>query len=361
MNRRLVTVALAGRSYPIHLGRDLLGSQDLYPPSLLAGRGIIVSNETVAPLYLDRVQRALPRALPTHLLPDGEKYKSLQQLEAVLETMLRLRLGRDAVVIALGGGVIGDLAGLAAALYQRGVGLVQIPTTLLAQVDSSVGGKTAVNHPLGKNMIGAFHQPLAVITDLATLDTLPQREYLAGMAEIIKYGLIGDAAFADWLWTNRSGLLSRDHSLLADAIERSCQHKARVVAADETEQGQRALLNLGHSFGHAIESHLRYEDWLHGEAVAAGMCLAADLSWRHGWLNEAKRDQIIRLVEAYSLPTQPPAGLAAARMLDLMQGDKKAAAGRVRLVLLREIGNAFLTGDYQDEQLMATLTSHTVE
>lgn len=355
MNRISLDVDIPGKRYAIQLGKNILNDAAAYPQSILSARCLIVSNETVAPLYLDAVRGVLAHEPLVHILPDGEQYKSMEQLNLVLETMLRARLGRDACVIALGGGVVGDLAGFAAAIYQRGVRLLQIPTTLLSQVDSSVGGKTAVNHPLGKNMIGAFHQPDGVITDLATLDTLPEREFKAGVAEVIKYGLIGDADFFAWLESNMPALLARDADALAYAIASSCRHKARVVAADEKEQGHRALLNLGHTFGHAIEAHQRYLGLLHGEAVAVGMCMAADLSWRHGWIDSAARDRVMACVRAAGLPTEPPSGLAADVMLDLMQGDKKVAAGRVRLVLLDAIGQARLVSDYDDGLLTETL------
>ena len=341
-----IPVEVPGHHYNIYLGRDVLADGRLYPADARAGRGIIVSNDTVAPLYLETVKRALGCELPTHILPDGERFKSMEQLDRLLETMLRQHLGRDAIVLALGGGVVGDLAGFAAAIYQRGVRFVQLPTTLLAQVDSSVGGKTAVNHPLGKNMIGAFHQPELVIADIATLDTLPDRELRAGLSEVIKYALLGDAGFVDWLEDQRPALLARDQNALAAAIARCCAHKARIVAADEKERGRRALLNLGHTFGHAIEAHLRYEGGLHGEAVAAGMAMAADLSCRHGWISADQRARITALIDAFGLPVAPPPGLDAERMRALMQGDKKVAAGQLRLVLLKAIGEAVLCADF---------------
>ncbi len=350
-----VEVAIPGKVYPIHLGKHMLAQASLYPADAQAGRCFVVSNETVAPLYLGQVQAALGTDLPVHILPDGERYKSMDSLNAILDQMLRLKLGRDTCMVALGGGVVGDLAGFAAAIYQRGISLVQIPTTLLSQVDSSVGGKTAVNHPMGKNLIGAFHQPDCVITDLATLDSLPEREFKAGMAEVIKYGLLGDADFIAWLETHMPALLARDADLLAQAIARSCQHKADVVAADEREKGQRALLNLGHTFGHAIEAHLQYRDWLHGEAVAVGMLMAADLSQRHGWLEPTDVERVHKLLLASGLPVAVPEDLSAQRMFELMQGDKKAAAGRVRLVLYQALGETRLRSDYDDALLLQTL------
>ncbi len=350
-----VTVQLPDRRYPIHIGRGLISNSALYPANVREGRLIVVSNVTVAPLYLPRLRQALDHEPLVHLLPDGEQYKSLDELERLLDLMLEKRLGRDSTVVALGGGVVGDLAGFAAAIYQRGIELVQIPTTLLSQVDSSVGGKTAVNHPRGKNMIGAFHQPAAVITDLGTLDSLPEREFQAGVAEVIKYGLLGDRAFLDWLEANMAALLAREDAALRHAIAQSCRHKAAIVAADETEKGQRALLNLGHTFGHAIEAFQRYRGHLHGEAVAIGMCMAADLSARHGWIEAADVTRVRDLIAAAGLPTTPPAGLSPATMLDLMQGDKKAERGRVRLVLLQALGRAVLSSDYDDALLEQTL------
>lgn len=350
-----VDVKVPGKHYPIHLGRDLIAEASLYPDNARAGRVFVVSNETVAPLYLDQLRGALGADIPVHLLPDGERYKSMTQLNGVLDDMLARQLGRDTTMIALGGGVVGDLAGFAAAIYQRGISLVQIPTTLLSQVDSSVGGKTAVNHPRGKNLIGAFHQPDCVITDLNTLDTLPVRELRAGLAEVIKYGLLGDLGFFEWLEQHIEDLLKRDDEALRHAIASSCAHKARIVAADEREKGQRALLNLGHTFGHAVEAHLQYRDWLHGEAVAVGMLMAADLSQRHGWIPAADTARVRKILQRTGLPVEIPRDLEAAQMLHLMSGDKKTAAGRIRLVLYRALGEAFLSADYEDKLLRETL------
>ena len=358
MNTTRVDVNIPGKRYFIHLGKSLISETSLYPADAQAGRCFVITNDTVAPLYLKQLQAALGSNIPVHVLPDGERYKSMESLNQVLDEMLKLKLGRDTTVIALGGGVVGDLAGFAAAIYQRGISLVQIPTTLLSQVDSSVGGKTAVNHPMGKNMIGAFHQPDCVITDLNTLDTLPEREFKAGIAEIIKYGLLGDLNFLQWLESNMSRLLAREATVLAEAIATSCHHKAQVVSADEREKGRRALLNLGHTFGHAIEAHMNYRDWLHGEAVAVGMCMAADLSLRHGWLKANDVERVVALTQAAGLPTATPKGLSAERMFELMQGDKKNAAGRVRLVLLQALGDALLTADYDDALLQATLSAY---
>lgn len=314
----------------------------------VAGRQVlIVSNETVAPLYLARA-RVLFEGFDCAevILPDGEQYKTLDVLNRIFDVLLEKRYDRRVTLVALGGGVVGDMTGFAAACYQRGVPFIQIPTTLLAQVDSSVGGKTGVNHPLGKNMIGAFHQPRCVLIDTATLDTLPDNELSAGLAEVIKYGLIRDPAFFTWLENNVGVLLARDKTALAEAIERSCRNKAEVVAADEHEGGVRALLNLGHTFGHAIETGLGYGAWLHGEGVAAGMLMAAGLSARLGWLNNAEVERIETLLSRARLPVRGPRELSTERMLELMAVDKKAQDGRIRLVLLRALGEAVITADY---------------
>lgn len=351
-----LTVALGERSYPIYVGRDLLARPDLYQPHLRGRQVMVVTNETVAPLYLGRVRAALDGyRLGTVILPDGEVYKTQEVLSRIYDALLEGRFSRDCTLVALGGGVIGDMAGFAASCYQRGVDFIQVPTTLLAQVDSSVGGKTGINHPLGKNMIGAFHQPRAVIADTATLDTLPDRELSAGLAEVIKYGLIRDAAFFDWIESRLTDLRAREPSALAEAIRRSCENKAAVVAADERESGQRALLNLGHTFGHAIETGAGYGNWLHGEAVGAGICMAADLSARLGWLDGADLSRIRRVIAAAGLPLAPPPGLPAERFLELMAVDKKVLDGRLRLVLLRGIGVACVSDDFAPESLRATL------
>jgi 3-dehydroquinate synthase len=305
----------------------------------------------VAPLYLYKVKKALRgvRVLEV-VVPDGEQTKGWEMLNAVFDALLKERYGRDTLLIALGGGVIGDLAGFAAAIYQRGIAFLQVPTTLLAQVDSSVGGKTAINHPLGKNMIGAFHQPRAVISDVATLDTLPERQLRSGIAEVIKHGFALDAAFVDWLEKNVEKLVARDRAALAYAVRRSCELKARVVAADEREAGERALLNLGHTFGHAIETGAGYGTWLHGEAVAAGMVMAAELSALMGDLRKTDVERVRTLLMRAGLPVKGPA-LAPERMLELMAVDKKAAKGKTRFVLLESIGRAALRGDV-DEALV---------
>ena len=349
-------VDLAERSYPIYIGHALLGDDSLLLQHIPGSSVLVVTNETVAPLYLDKTLPMLTgKRVETCILPDGEEYKNLQTLNTIYDVLLGKKLDRNTTVIALGGGVIGDMAGFAAASYQRGVHLIQIPTTLLAQVDSSVGGKTAVNHPLGKNMIGAFYQPRAVIADTDTLNTLPDRELSAGIAEVVKYGLIRDLPFFEWLEQNISALLARDAGALAHAIEASCRNKAEVVAADERESGQRALLNLGHTFGHAIEAGLGYGKWLHGEAVAAGMCMAATLSQQLGWISSADAARITALIEQAGLPVKAPAELGVARFLELMAVDKKVMDGVLRLVLLRHIGQAVISSDFSAEQLSAAI------
>jgi 3-dehydroquinate synthase len=312
---------------------------------------LIVTNETVAPLYLDRLKACLPGIeVESVSLPDGEQYKTLATVEAVLDTLVAMRAGRDTTIVALGGGVIGDIAGFAAASYMRGVAFIQVPTTLLAQVDSSVGGKTGVNHAGGKNLVGAFHQPRIVLIDTDSLATLDDRELRAGIAEVIKYGAIVDRGFFDWLEEHISDLLSRDPAALAHAIRVSCETKAEVVAEDEREAGKRALLNFGHTFGHAIENLVGYGEWLHGEAVAAGMLMAASLSK----LDADDGNRLRALIEAAGLPVAPPK-VGAAKMLDVMQTDKKAKAGRLRFVLLSALGSAYVTDDVDDGALAAVL------
>jgi len=359
MTHRL-TVALGERSYPIYIGSGLLANPDLYRPHVRGRQVMIVTNETVAPLYLEQVRAGLAGLTPetrlgTVVLPDGEIYKTQEVLNRIYDALLEGRFSRDCTLVALGGGVIGDMAGFAAACYQRGVDFIQVPTTLLAQVDSSVGGKTGINHPLGKNMIGAFHQPRAVIADTGTLDTLPDRELSAGLAEVIKYGLIRDPGFFEWIESHLPNLRVRGPAALAEAIRRSCENKAQVVAADERESGQRALLNLGHTFGHAIETGAGYGNWLHGEAVGAGMCMASDLSARLGWLDQEDLVRIRRVVAAAGLPIDPPPELSADRFLELMAVDKKVLEGRLRLVLLRGIGTALVTDDFDPTLLRAIL------
>lgn len=356
---RTLTVELGDRSYPIYIGQSLLGNAELLTRHVDSRQVMIVTNETVAPLYLERVQAALAcRELATVILPDGEAYKTMDSAMTVFDGLLSRRFSRSAHLVALGGGVIGDLTGFAAACYQRGIPFIQIPTTLLAQVDSSVGGKTAVNHPRGKNMIGAFHQPKCVIADMATLDTLPDRELGAGLAEVIKYGLIRDPDFFDWLEAHMDGLMGRNADLLAQAVERSCLNKAQVVAVDERESGERATLNLGHTFGHAVETGLGYGEVLHGEAVAIGMCQAADLSRRLGWLTETDVGRIEQLLAQAGLPTVPPDALDADDFLEHMAVDKKNVEGELRLILLKQIGCATLPVPVEIPRLRETLATY---
>jgi len=349
-------VELGDRRYPIYIGPGLLGRPELLCPHIPGRQVLVVSNTTVAPLYLERTCAALSRLRhEAVILPDGEQYKTLAVLDEVFTALLRHRFDRNCTIVALGGGVVGDMAGFAAACYQRGVHFIQIPTTLLAQVDSSVGGKTGVNHPLGKNMIGAFYQPRCVLADTDTLATLPDRELSAGLAEVIKYGLIRDLPFLEWLEAHLEALLAREAGALSEAIERSCRNKAEIVAADEREAGERALLNLGHTFGHAIETGVGYGVWLHGEAVAAGMALAADLSARLGWLSGEQVGRILALLERACLPLAPPPDLTADDFLRLMAVDKKVQDGRLRLILLRGLGQGIIADDVDPIRLRETL------
>jgi 3-dehydroquinate synthase len=355
-------------TYPIKIGPGLLGDAELLD-SLIPGRDLcVVTNTTVAGLYLEKLQATLtaphsdarrpsPRRIAHCVLPDGEQYKTLATVEGVFDAMVGAGLNRDSIVLALGGGVVGDIAGFAAACYQRGVGYVQIPTTLLAQVDSSVGGKTGVNHPGGKNLIGAFYQPLAVVADTDTLTTLPDRELRAGLAEVIKYGCICDPLLFDWLELNIDNLSRREPAALAYAIGRSCEIKALVVARDERESNVRALLNFGHTFGHAIESATGYATYLHGEAVGLGMLMAAGLSRRLGWIDATEHGRIRDLLRRAGLPTEAPR-IGVPRALELMQMDKKVLSGTVRLVLLEGLGRAVLTGAYDQSMLEATLAEY---
>lgn len=355
-----LTVELQERSYPIYIGEGLLDDPALLRSQIRGNQVLLVSNTTVAPLYLAAVRRALGKTLQVDevILPDGEAFKTLAVLEQIFDRALTASHNRSTTIIALGGGVVGDMAGFAAASYQRGVDFLQIPTTLLAQVDSSVGGKTAVNHPLGKNMIGAFYQPRAVLIDTRVLATLPDREYAAGLAEVIKYGLICDAEFYAWLHAQREALRDREPTVLAAAIERSCAAKAKVVAADEREGGLRAILNLGHTFGHAIEAAQGYGNWLHGEAVAAGMLLAAKLSASRGWLGQEDVHQLASWLTYMSLPTEPPTDMPPSVWLEHMARDKKVINGRLRLVLLRSLGQAAIVDDVSAPELTAFLETH---
>ena len=352
-------VALGERSYSIHIGAGLLDLSELYRPHLAGGSAAVITNEVVAPLYLKRISKALEAAgarVTEIIVEDGEQAKVWTSLERVFDALLAARCGRDTLVVALGGGVIGDLAGFAAAIYQRGVALLQVPTTLLAQVDSSVGGKTAINHVQGKNMLGAFHQPRAVITDVATLDTLPERELRAGLAEVIKHALALDLRFVEWLEKNIDELLARERSALVYAVRRCCELKAGVVAADEREAGVRSLLNFGHTFGHAIEAGTGYGAWLHGEAIAAGMVMAAELSTRAGLIAAADVQRVRSLLGRAGLPVTGPA-LSAERLLELMAVDKKVARGRLRFVLLEAIGRAALHADLEEQQVREAIVA----
>jgi 3-dehydroquinate synthase len=353
-----VTIDLGARSYPILIGPGLLDDPAVIEGAVHARDVMVVTNETVAPLYLGRLKRGLAgRRVDTVTLPDGEQYKTLESAGRIFDALVDARMNRDACVVALGGGVVGDMAGFAAACYQRGVDFVQVPTTLLAQVDSSVGGKTGVNHPGGKNLIGAFHQPRAVISDTETLHTLARRELRAGLAEVIKYGLIADAAFLAWLEAHVEALLELEPQALMHAISRSCEIKAEIVADDEREHGRRALLNLGHTFGHAIEAASGYGVWLHGEAVGVGMLIAAEMSARLGWLDRAAVERLRELLQRAGLPVAAPA-IGADRALELMGMDKKVLAGRIRLVMMKRLGEAVVTGDYPAGVLQETLGAH---
>lgn len=356
---KTLTVSLGERSYPIHIGAGLIDRGELLAPHLATSQVMVVTNETVAPLYLDRLLACLGgRNAVSAVLPDGEAYKSMDSAMSLFDDLLANRFSRDATLVALGGGVIGDLVGFTAACYQRGVPFIQVPTTLLAQVDSSVGGKTAVNHPRGKNMIGAFYQPRCVLADTAVLGTLADREFSAGLAEVIKYGLIRDFDFFLWLEANIDALLKRDPEALAYAIERSCGIKAEVVAADEKESGERAILNLGHTFGHAIEAGAGYGVVLHGEAVAMGMCQAADLSRRLGMLDDSEVIRIVALLRRARLPVAPPHDISTDTFLDLMAVDKKNIGGELRLILLETIGRATLPMRVEISRLQATLDEY---
>jgi len=348
---RTLDVDLDERSYPIVIGSGLLGGDFDLSGHLIGMDCLVVSNETIAPLYLDTLKKILPNSVVHSInLADGESFKTMASVESVIDCLVSSHANRDTTVIALGGGVVGDIAGFAAACYMRGVAFIQVPTTLLAQVDSSVGGKTGINHPNGKNLIGAFHQPQLVIIDTNTLATLPDRELRAGLAEVIKHGAIADAGFFEWLEANIGALLARDADALAHAIRRSCEIKAAVVSEDETEKGKRALLNFGHTFAHAIENCLGYGEWLHGEAVAAGMLMAAELSD----LDKVEKERIQNLIAAAGLPVAPPA-IDAKNLRAAMQMDKKVQKNKLRFVLLKSIGNAYLSSDYSESTLSRLL------
>jgi 3-dehydroquinate synthase len=350
-------VELGRRSYPVLIGAGLIARPDLFDQYLFGRDVLLVSNTTVAPLYAAAVVGALgSRRVVEAILPDGEHHKTLANVARLIDVLVANRFGRDCTVLALGGGVVGDMAGFAAATYQRGIAYVQIPTTLLAQVDSSVGGKTGVNHPGGKNLIGAFHQPNAVLADVRTLATLPQRELRAGFAEVLKYGLICDAPFFDWLEAHIDGLLARDLEALTHVIRRSCEIKAQIVGRDEYEHGERAVLNLGHTFAHAIEAATGYDRWLHGEAVAAGLFMAATLSYECGLMPATDVERIKRLLVQAGLPIDAHQ-VSVAAALEHMKMDKKVQGGRIRLVVPRSIGECFISVDYPDAALQRTLAA----
>lgn len=355
-----LNVDLGDRSYPIYIGDGLLKQAELLTRHIRGHSALIVTNTTVAPLYLMTIESNLSSAnirSTTVTLEDGEQFKTIDSVMTIIEALLTGRYDRQTTIIALGGGVVGDIAGFAASIYQRGVNFIQIPTTLLSQVDSSVGGKTGVNHPLGKNMIGAFYQPRCVIADTVTLSTLPDRELSAGLAEVIKYGLIHDAAFFDWLEQNSAGLMERDNDLLAEAILVSCRTKAEIVEQDERESGIRAILNLGHTFGHAIEATMGYGNWLHGEAVAAGMVMAADLSLRQGWIDQRVKQRTVSLLENCALPVTSPADMSIEQYMNAMAIDKKTVNGTIKFILLKALGKAIVTSDYDPELLVQTLSN----
>lgn len=352
-------VELGERRYPIFIGSQL-DPQQLLEPYIHGKQVMIVSNTTVEPLYLAHYLSAieqLGKTVKTCILPDGEKYKDSQHLNLIFDALLEAGFNRDCTVLALGGGVIGDMAGFASACFQRGVYFIQIPTTLLSQVDSSVGGKTGINHPLGKNMIGAFQQPQVVLADMAQLSTLPDRELSAGLAEVIKYALLGDIEFLAWLETHMDALVGRDADFLAEAVYRSCAHKARIVANDEKEQGERALLNLGHTFGHAIESYLGYGVWLHGEAVATGMVMAADLSCRMGWISQTDLERTKNIIQRAHLPVACPQ-IPLDEFLAYMAHDKKVLDGQLRLVLMKQLGQAIITREFDVEQMKQAILAN---
>ena len=356
---RQLKVDLGTRSYPIYIGSNLLTQANLLPPYIKSKQVLVVTNTTVAPLYLRQLQNNLSAyELESIVLPDGEQYKTLNYVETIFTQLLEIKFNRNATLIALGGGVVGDMGGFAAACYQRGINFIQIPTTLLAQVDSSVGGKTGVNHALGKNMIGAFYQPQVVVADISVLETLDDRQLSAGIAEVIKYGLIRDYEFFKWLEENIALLLQKDKQALSFAIERSCINKAAVVAEDEYESGIRAILNLGHTFGHAIETGMGYGEYLHGEAVAIGTCLAADLSRRLGYLNNQEVARIIALFKRANLPVLSPKNLTTAAFIEHMSVDKKNIDGEIRVIALEKIGKATLPMNVEISILEQTLNDY---
>ena len=349
-------VELGDRSYPIFIGDGLMQLSKLLTSHIHGQQVLVVTNETVAPLYLeDLLENLSAYSVEVVVLPDGEMYKNIEELNTIFNVLLTKKYNRTATLVALGGGVVGDMTGFAAACYQRGVNFLQIPTTLLAQVDSSVGGKTAVNHRLGKNMIGAFYQPQCVIVDTSLLDTLPDRQFKAGLAEVVKYGLISDPDFFDWMEKNITKLLERDPAALCFAIEKSCANKAKIVARDERENDVRATLNLGHTFGHAIETFYSYQGWLHGEAVAVGMVMAAELSKHMGWIQKTDVNRIKELLVLCGLPISPPKEMSSQVFLELMSVDKKVLDGTLRFVLLQSIGKAIVTSDIKQDILLKVM------
>ncbi|WP_037339024.1 3-dehydroquinate synthase [Saccharospirillum impatiens] len=353
-----LTVELGDRSYPILIQPHALQDVAVWDDCVAHAEVVVVTNDVVAPLYLDALKAGLARPgrrLLTLVLPDGEAHKNQSTLTLIYDFLLENNLSRKAVLVALGGGVVGDMTGFAAATYQRGIDFIQVPTTLLSQVDSSVGGKTGINHPLGKNMIGAFKQPVAVIIDSTVLCTLPARELSAGLAEVIKYGLIGDADFFEWLEQGMPALLANDATAVSEAVYRSCESKARIVAADEMEQGVRATLNLGHTFGHAIEAEMGYGAWLHGEAVGAGMAMACAMSQRLGWISDDVVTRALTLITQAGLPVEVPSKMTPSAFLKHMARDKKVESGQLRLVLLTDLGKAVVTGDFSPDVLEQTL------
>ena len=352
-----LTVELGERSYPIFIQANLLNQADVLAPFLKTKQVVVVTNDVVAPLYFDKLAAALPDCqISKIVIADGEAHKNLQTFEEVISQLLAMSAARDTTLIALGGGVVGDLTGFVAASFQRGMPFIQIPTTLLSQVDSSVGGKTAVNHPLGKNMIGAFYQPKAVLIDTNSLSTLPAREFAAGMAEVIKYGIIYDAEFFNWLEHNLESIKAQDSAAMQHMIARCCAIKAEIVAIDERESGLRALLNLGHTFGHAIEAEQGYGNWLHGEAVATGIVLASSVATKMNWLNASEFRRIVALLESFDLPTVAPANMGYDIFMQHMRHDKKVQAGKLNFVIPNKIGEAKVTNQVPEEVLRAVLS-----
>ena len=357
-NNSVLNVSLKDREYPIYIGWGGLADSRYFKKNIKSKNVLIVSNDTVAPLYLEQLRFALKGySCSSVILPDGEKYKTLEYVSLIFDTLLARGYSRDCTIIALGGGVVGDMAGFAAACFQRGVSLVQVPTTLLSQVDSSVGGKTGVNHPMGKNMIGAFHQPKCVVIDINVLRTLPDKEFRSGVAEIIKYGLICDAKFFSWLERNIGALIERDDEVLKYAIEKSCQIKSNIVSHDELEHGRRGLLNLGHTFGHGLEAAMGYGNLLHGEGVAIGTCMAANISCMLETLSDPDRQRVYALFSAAGLPTKCPPGVNLADVITYMQSDKKVNASGLRLVLMDGIGDSYITADYDSDMLSTAMAA----